>query len=63
MKLVLALFWFSTALILFTTLAPLTKSQEWWIRGWDFPRLHIALFALIALVLGLFVLSKSVAVP
>lgn len=61
-KLVLALFWLSTALILFTTLAPLTKSQAWWIRGWDFPRLHIALFASIALALGLFVLSKSVAV-
>ncbi|GFE51021.1 hypothetical protein So717_27740 [Roseobacter cerasinus] len=49
-----ALFWLLAAAVAFTTIAPMTSSQLWWIRGWDFPRLHIALVALLASGLGLY---------
>ena len=61
-KIILILFWILTGLTLFTTLAPLTDSQEWWIRGWDFPRIHIAIVALLAIILGFAVWRKIVAV-
>jgi len=42
--------------VAFVTLAPMTGSNRWWIRGWDFPRAQIAalaaLTALIAVPLG-----------
>lgn len=48
------LFWILVALVLFTTLAPLTHSALWWVRGWDFPRVHIACVALLTAGLGLY---------
>jgi endonuclease/exonuclease/phosphatase (EEP) superfamily protein YafD len=30
--------------VVVTTLLPLSHSHAWWIRGWDFPRVQIALF-------------------
>lgn len=39
----LLIFWALFFVVLFTTLAPLTDSVQWWVRGWDFPRVHIAL--------------------
>ncbi len=47
-----SIFWLGAALVLFTTLAPLTSSVRWWIRGWDFPRIHIAIVALFFALLG-----------
>lgn len=47
------LFWLLLAAVLFTTLAPLTNSAQWWVRGWDFPRVHIAAAALATAALGL----------
>lgn len=52
------IFWLLTLLVLFTTLAPLTASQAWWVRGWDFPRIHIAVGATATVLLGLLILSK-----
>lgn len=49
----LCLFWLLAAVVVFTTVAPLTSSVQWWVRGWDFPRLHIACVALITVGLGL----------
>ena len=36
------LVWILAAALAAVTLLPLTASQAWWIRMWDFPRLHIA---------------------
>ncbi|QBF33312.1 endonuclease/exonuclease/phosphatase family protein [Thalassococcus sp. S3] len=47
------IFWLIGAILLTVTLLPLTNSVTWWVRMWDFPRLHIATSALIVLLLGL----------
>ncbi len=39
------------------SLASITKFDNWWIRGFDFPRVQIAVLILINLVLGLFAYS------
>lgn len=49
---ILVLLWFGVAVVLFTTLAPLTSSAQWWVRGWDFPRVHIGVVALVLAALG-----------
>lgn len=59
---ILLIFWVLTALTLFTTIAPLSGSNQWWIRGWDFPRLHIGIVALLTAVVGLAVLRSSVTI-
>ncbi|MEO3415104.1 endonuclease/exonuclease/phosphatase family protein [Roseovarius sp. CAU 1744] len=46
------IFWILTAGVLFTTLAPLSGSVQWWVRCWDFPRVHIAVIGMIAVGLG-----------
>ncbi len=38
--------------VLATTLLPLTHSTAWWIRAWDFPRVHIGITGLITAMLG-----------
>lgn len=48
------LFWILAGAVVFTTLAPMTSSVQWWIRGWDFPRLHIAVVALMTALLGFY---------
>jgi endonuclease/exonuclease/phosphatase (EEP) superfamily protein YafD len=35
-----------TGLVLVLTLLPFSRSEVWWVRGWDFPRLQIGLLAL-----------------
>ena len=49
-------------LVVFTTVAPLTESQEWWIRGWDFPRVHIAVVALATVLLGFSIRQMSTSI-
>ena len=49
---VTCLFWIFAGAVVFTTLAPLTNSVQWWVRGWDFPRLHIACVAFVVAVTG-----------
>lgn len=44
------LFWAVAIAALVTTLLPLTNSVTWWVRMWDFPRLHIASVALFSLL-------------
>ncbi|WP_299673313.1 endonuclease/exonuclease/phosphatase family protein [uncultured Roseobacter sp.] len=43
-------FWGLALIIIITTLLPLTSSATWWVRMWDFPRLHIAGVALLTLL-------------
>lgn len=44
------LFWGVAIAALITTLLPLTNSVMWWVRMWDFPRVHIAGVALVTLL-------------
>lgn len=44
------LFWSVAFAAVITTLLPLTNSVTWWIRMWDFPRVHIAGVALVTLL-------------
>ena len=45
--------WALTLTVLAVTLLPLTTSPRWWIRMWDFPRLHILVVAAVGLVLAM----------
>lgn len=40
--------------VIIGTLLPLTHSIRWWVRAWEFPRLHIAIAALACLVVLVF---------
>ena len=55
------LFLFLTMLLLLFTLAPLSRSEIWWIRGWDFPRmqLFIATVVLVAIEFIIWDLSDT----
>ena len=35
-----------SVLVLLVTLLPFSRSEVWWVRGWDFPRLQIGILAL-----------------
>ncbi len=54
------LFWLLAIAVLFTTLAPMTGSVQWWIRGWDFPRVHITALAVLTALIGLWVFTPTV---
>ncbi len=45
-----ALYWASLLLAVFTVL-PLWRNPHWFVRGWDFPRLQLAVIALAILIL------------
>ncbi|EBA11579.1 endonuclease/exonuclease/phosphatase family protein [Roseobacter sp. CCS2] len=47
-----AVFWSFAIAIVVVTLLPFTNSVQWWIRMWDFPRLHIAIIALTVVALA-----------
>lgn len=55
------LFSFLTLLLLTFTLAPLSRSEVWWIRGWDFPRMQLftATVVLVAIELIMWDLSDT----
>lgn len=48
-----ALIWTTATGVFLTTVLPLTNSVRWWVRMWDFPRLHIAGVALALLLIAL----------
>ncbi len=43
--------WVSAITVFVGTLLPLTHSVRWWVRAWEFPRLHIAVLAVACLLL------------
>lgn len=45
--------WAVALSVVVTTLLPLTNSVTWWVRMWDFPRVHIAGVALLTLFVSL----------
>lgn len=42
--------WGLACVVLVTTALPLTNSVTWWVRMWDFPRVHIAIVALLVIL-------------
>lgn len=48
-----SLIWIFSLAVAVVTLLPLTRSVRWWVRAWEFPRVHIAITALACLVLVL----------
>ncbi|WP_290556840.1 endonuclease/exonuclease/phosphatase family protein [Aestuariivita sp.] len=57
-----AIFWILALVVLVTTLLPLTNSVTWWVRIWDFPRVHI-LFAALAVLIGCLSFAVSFKLP
>lgn len=51
-----------SAVVVLTTLAPLSASEKWWIRGWEFPRVQIAVVAGLCAVLAPFAFEGPVLV-
>src|SRR5687767_5891871 len=51
-----SLLWSLALLLVLVTVLPLFRSQKWWIRIWDFPRLQISV--LLAVVLAVFLLLQ-----
>lgn len=47
------LVWVFAAALVATTLLPLSESRAWWVRIWDFPRLHIAIGFAVLILLAL----------
>ena len=47
--------WAMALTVIVGTLLPLTGSVRWWIRAWEFPRLHIACLAVACLLLTLLI--------
>jgi len=45
------LIWVVAISVTIATLLPLTHSVRWWVRAWEFPRLHIAILALVGAAL------------
>ncbi len=52
-------FWIIFALVIFTTVVPLTNSVQWWVRGWDFPRVQIAVVAAALAMIGLIIWTPA----
>jgi endonuclease/exonuclease/phosphatase (EEP) superfamily protein YafD len=48
-----ALFWILAVVVIIGTILPLTGSVRWWVRAWEFPRLHIAILAFACILLAL----------
>jgi len=46
--------------VIVTTLLPFSSSHAWWVRGWDFPRVQIAILGAVLLVLSLVFLPGPV---
>ena len=56
------LFWllnFATSVLLLVTLLPLWRREEWWVRGWDFPRLQLGWLAGVLLLLQVALLDLT----
>jgi endonuclease/exonuclease/phosphatase (EEP) superfamily protein YafD len=57
------LIWLIAAGVVAATVLPFTNSVRWWVRMWDFPRLHIAILALGLAVVTLFWGSFAFKIP
>ena len=46
--------WLLALIVIIGTVLPLTRSVRWWVRAWEFPRLHIAVVAFVCIILAAF---------
>lgn len=58
-KIISFVLWLATILAVIVTILPLTTSYQWWIRMWDFPRVHILICALIIAILALWLMHGN----
>lgn len=49
----------ATLLLVVMTALPMSRSEVWWVRALDFPRLQLAVFALALLLIELVILDRS----
>lgn len=49
----------ATLVLAAATAIPILRHEGWWVRGFDFPRMQLAILALILLVVEFFLLSLS----
>ncbi len=57
----IAVLWIAALCVLITTTLPLTSSPRWWIRMWDFPRIHILVTAFAAMILAIIIEGPVIA--
>jgi len=58
-----ALFALVTIAVVVATVLPLTHSDQWWIRALDFPRVHIGIVAVLAVLSGVAIRPRALVVP
>lgn len=46
--------WLLALIVIIGTFLPLTRSVRWWVRAWEFPRLHLAVAAFVCIILAAF---------
>lgn len=51
--------WLVTIVAMFVTVLPMTHSHQWWVRVWDFPRVHTFFTALLFGLIGLFIMRQA----
>lgn len=49
----------TTSVLVVLTCLPLSRSAQWWVRVWEFPRVQLAIVALLLLVLQLLTIGKN----
>ncbi|MFU8861442.1 MAG: endonuclease/exonuclease/phosphatase family protein [Cyclonatronaceae bacterium] len=49
-----------TVVLIVCTFAPLSRYEQWWVRGWDFPRLQLFYLSLLLLAAELLLLDMSI---
>ena len=54
--------WLLTTTVFIVTVLSVTTSTRWWIRMWDFPRLHVLAVAVAAILLAMFIDGPILAV-
>ena len=55
--------WLATLVVAVVTVLPMFGSSEWWVRMWDFPRIHIIIVAMVTGGLALLALRKKAVGP
>ena len=51
--------WLATVFVVVATILPLLNSYQWWIRMWDFPRLHLFVAACVLIPAAVLVLRSQ----
>ncbi len=49
-----------SAILLILTLAPVSRHEVWWVRGWDFPRMQLFILSIVLISIALLLLDLEV---